>query len=164
MALAWRERGQACSPLVGTLLLLLLAGTPAYAVNQVRVSGFADFNFGTYPGTGALSSDVSLCVYSTTGSYVVTVRGSGGGSSFAISSGAHTIEYAAYWHDTSIKQGNVQVTAGSPLSNQQNADTTQTDCGGVKNANLEVRFSESALQSGRAGNYSGTISVMVEPL
>jgi len=148
----------------GALLLGLCLSAPSAWSAEVRVSNFSNLSFGIYSGSGPLSSDIDLCVYSDTGSYDVTVTGSGSGSSFTINSGSNAISYSVYWNDTSGTSGSVQITTpGSPLGNQGGAHETEPDCNGGTNANLEVRFSESNLQAAKAGSYSGTVYVTVEP-
>lgn len=145
--------------------LLSLSLSSAAPAEEVRVSGFVNLSLGSYSGTGSLSSNIDLCVYSDTGSYDVTISGQGGsGSAFAVSSGSGTIPYSVYWNDASGTAGSVQVTTpGSPLIGRRNADPSHSDCNSGTNANLEIRFSEVNLQSARAGSYFGTVTVLVEP-
>ncbi len=135
---------------------------PACLFADVRVSGFSPFNFSTYSGSGALSSDINLCIYSESGTYVVSARG--GSGPFVLHDGSRTLAYTAYWNDSASTSGNVMFpTANSSLSNRGNADTTDPDCDGGKNANLQLIISEQALRSARAGSYSGSIVIVVEP-
>lgn len=150
------------------VIRLLLSGTvmsmiAVFSVHaqEVRISGLSDFTFGQYAGTGSPSFSIDVCVYSNpSGVYGVTVTGDGPGFAITHTTNNDTISYGAYWSDGGAY---VSLTSGSVLHNQGNANTSVDDCGGSTNASLELRFSESALLSGSAGSYSGSMTILVEP-
>lgn len=132
---------------------------------QVQVTDFADLALGTYSGTGNLTGNDDLCVYTNDGTaqYDVTVDDNVATGGFQVADGGNEITMTASWNDASGTAGAASLTAGTVLDAQTNANTTATNCGGVLNSNISVTLLATALQAAPAGNYSTTLTVLVEP-
>jgi hypothetical protein len=134
---------------------------PTISAADVRVSGFIDFNFGTWSGGSGLSSSSDLCVYKSSGdSYFVTASGSGSGGAFSVQDGGNSIGYTVDW----ARKNNAFTTLATGVaSNFNGANESSTDCGGVMTSTLRVNFSDTNLQSAVPGIYSGELTILVEP-
>lgn len=134
---------------------------PAY----VRATGFANFSFGTWSGSGNFDSNDNVCIYSnsTGGGYQVTATGEGAGGAFTLSNGSGgELDYEVWWNDAANTTGSVQVTAGVALTGQTGAHTTSQTCGGGNRANLRIRILSTALSTSNSGAYSGTVTIVIE--
>jgi hypothetical protein len=134
-----------------------------------RISGMTDFAFGAYSGTGALTANHDVCVYTNdaTRAYHVVVTDNSGMSAtnFSVQNAGATadIAYAVKWNSGTGITGNAAVTYNTALAGT-NANILSSDCTtGGNSANLEVDFAAAALQAAPAGSYSATLSVLVEP-
>lgn len=134
--------------------------------NLIRITGMADFSFGTYSGSGDMDQNDNVCVYTNkaSGTYRVTASGSGAGGAFSVASGADTLAYGVFFNDVSGTTGEQALTSGSALTGQSGANTTSQTCGGSDNANIHVRFLETNLTAAPAGSYTGTLTIVVEPV
>jgi hypothetical protein len=144
-------------------------GTASVSVtvpNLIRITGMADFPFGAYGGSGDLNNDQNVCVYTNkaSGTYRVTGTGSGGGGAFTLAKGGDTLDYAVYFNDVTGTTGEQPLTAGSALAGQSGANTSSQTCGGGSSANYHVEILETDLLAVPAGAYSGTLSILVEPV
>lgn len=143
--------------------LALTLASPAVA--KVRVSGLSDVNFGTI---GNLSVDAvqaqSVCVYSngTNNSYSVRASGSGSGGAFTLSNGAATLAYTVRWNSQS-GQSNGTVLATSAMLSGQLSNAQQQACtnGPPTTASLIITLPATSLSTAAAGNYSGTLTLIV---
>ncbi len=132
-----------------------------------RISKIDDLSFGSYSGSGAMSLNDNVCVYTNAsgGKYSVRVRGEGTGYAFIVKNTADvtkTIPFTVYWNDQQDTSGNFQVTANSP-QDCTGANTESVDCsvGLSYTANFEVRFAASDLLSSKAGTYSGVLTFII---
>jgi hypothetical protein len=147
-------------------LLLFTILAPIYGVKSVsaadvQISGLVDFNFGTW-SSGILNLENDLCVYkSADGSdYRVTATGSGSGGAYQITSGSNHISYTVAW----ARKNNAFTTLSSgAASNFDGANQSNTDCSGVMTATLRIQFPEANLQAAVPGNYSGDLTILIEP-
>ncbi len=148
-----------------TLLVGLLATTiPLSCLADVRITGFSNFAFGTWVGSGDLQNSDDLCVYnSATSNYQITATGDGVGSAFTLDSSGIPVAYEVYWNDSTGTSGNVQLTTNSTLHGQSGANTSSETCGGSNNANLEIFVPEGSLSTVTAGSFSGTLTILLEP-
>ena len=130
----------------------------------VRISDMDDLSFGTYDRSGNETANDNVCIYTNDAQadYRITLTGDGAGNAFTVTDGTNTVAYAVKWNDAQ-GTGGPSVSTGVALANQTNANTQDTGCNGGTNANIEVTFHESALLAAPSGNYSGTLTVMVEP-
>jgi hypothetical protein len=139
-------------------LLLFFLVTSAEA-QTVRISGVGDLNLGTWMGSGNLNSQDTLCVYNLgNANYKIRATGSGAASAFTMAGGGNDLAYEVYFQDSGAF---VQLTSGS-YSDFTDANTVADDCGGVDNATLKVVATSAALSSVPAGNYSGTLTLLLE--
>ena len=133
--------------------------------DRVQISGLNDIALGQWSGTGALTGDEELCVYSSTSKYQITVSGNAS-NTFALSAGGSTtIPYSVSWLDDPNDATNANyrgVTEGSPLTGNV-GDSNYYTCNGAINATLRIYISEANLQAAAAGNYSDTLTINVSP-
>ena len=142
---------------------------------NVRINGFADIAFGTWPGSGPLTADDNLCVGRTgvslfaNGIYRILASGDGepgNPAAFTLSNGVNRLSYRAFFNDQTGTDGRQELTAGVALLNQGGLGLWQIlnmlgTCV-VENANVSVEVPESEL-SGSAGVYTGTLALMLIP-
>ena len=131
---------------------------------QYRISSLQDYTFGTYAGTGDLTSNDDVCVYHNgDGLYTVTATGSGAANAFTVTNGSNTIAYGVAFNDQTGVVGQTALTTGNASATQSGANVTSSDCSsGGLSANLEVELLEAALQAAPAGAYTGTVTVVVQ--
>lgn len=147
-------------PHFARLFLFLAALAPIAEAQQVKISGFTNINLGPWNGAGDLSAENSLCIYnSSTPDYRVRARGSGTGNAFELPGSGGDVAYEVRFKQSSSSY--VSLTA-DVFQNFTDADTSDDTCGGVANANLEVRVKEDELSGAQSGSYSGTLTVLLE--
>ena len=134
--------------------------------NLILISGMADIGFGTYSGVGDLNQNEDICIYTNkaAGTYRVTGSGSGGGGAFTLSDGTNTLAYNVFYNDVTGTTGEQQLTSGTPLGSQNGANTTSQNCGGSNDANYHVQILGTNLLAAPSGAYSGTLTLLVEPV
>lgn len=132
----------------------------------IKITGVADLALGTWAGSGAMTGNDDVCIYTNkaAGNYRVTATGSGGGGAFTITDGSNTIAYTAAWNDVSGTTGQAALTSGTALNGQTGANTSSQTCGGSQNANFYISIAEAALLAAPSGAYSGTLTMVVEPV
>jgi hypothetical protein len=147
----------------GILLLQLALATPATA--KVRITGLSDVNFGTISN---LTIDAvqaqSVCIYSSGASnrYGVRADGSGAGAAFTLSNGVTTMAYDVRWNSQSGQTNGTVLTSGVMLTTQTtNAQNQTCSSGPPTTASLIVTLPATSLSSAGAGNYSGTLTLIV---
>lgn len=132
--------------------------------NIVRVSGLSDINLGAWSGTGNLSGSTTFCIYSNTSSagYTVTfLSANQSGSTFRLANAAGTsfVPYTVQFADSVSGAGTTVSTA--PISGVGN--NTQSNCGGVDDAQLNVTVLAANLQGLPPQPFSDTITLQVAP-
>ena len=134
--------------------------------NLIKITNMADIAFGTWSGSGDLNSNVDVCVYTNkaSGTYRITATGSGAASAFTLASGGNTLPYNVYYNDVSGTTGAVQVTAATVLNGQTGAHVTSQTCGGSNTGNYHVEILDASLQAVPSGAYTGTLTLVVEPV
>lgn len=137
--------------------------------SQYRISGLTDFAFGTYGGTGALTANSDLCVYTNEagGEYNITItdNSSMSASDFSVQNAGATadIPFSVSWNDVTGISGNAVAAYGDQVAST-GANTVSSDCSsGGDSANLQVNIAAPGLQSAPAGAYSTTLTLLVEP-
>jgi len=136
-----------------------------------RISGIRDMNFGTYAGSGNLTDNDDICVWTNAaaGTYRVTARGNGGGASDYLFSVAKTgdatktIGYTVRWNTQAGTSGNFALTNNVVTSNLSGANTESSTCasGASATANFQVQFTEDDLLDARSGTYLGTLTLII---
>ncbi len=143
--------------------LLLAIGyhalAPLLSFADVQITAFNDLTFGTWGASGDMVQTDDLCVYNSfDDNYKITATGSGG--SFQMTSGGDNLSY-----EVRFRQGGgsyVQLTHNSS-SSFTNANTTSATCSGGTNSTLQVTVRDTALAAARPGNYSGVLTLLLEP-
>lgn len=134
--------------------------------NLARITDVGDLNFGSYSGAGNATLDDSVCIYTnnSAGQYKLTARGSGTSYAFTITNGSETIPYSVRWNTTNSTTGNFQVDANVQTSTLSGASTTSQVCSGVNNANFQVIITKNSILGAPAGNYSGTLTLIIDAI
>lgn len=147
----------------GILLLQLALATPATA--KVRITGLSDVNFGTISNlTVDAVQAQSVCVYSNGSSngYGVRADGSGAGGAFTLSNGVTTMAYDVRWNSQPGQTNGTVLSSGAILTSQTtNAQHQTCSNGPPTTASLIVTLPATSLSSAGAGNYSGTLTLIV---
>lgn len=132
----------------------------------IKISGMDNMAFGTWPGSGDLNDNQNVCVYTNkaAGTYRITGTGDGSGNAFTMASGGNTLAYSVYYNDATGTTGEQLLTAGTPLTGQSGAHTTSQTCSGGTNGNYHVEVLETDLLAVPSGDYSGLLTLVVEPV
>jgi hypothetical protein len=135
------------------------------SISQVfKITGLADIALGAF-GTTDMTGNSDACIYTNTagGAYHVKVTDDSGTGGFALkTAGGSTVPYTVKWNSAAGTTGNAAVTYNTDLAGT-NANTTSQTCAGGKNANVAVNVLATDLTAAAAGNYSTTLSVLIEP-
>ncbi|MEG8040167.1 hypothetical protein QP166_12740 [Sphingomonas sp. LR60] len=140
---------------------MLALTAPAYA-QGVQITGLSDVAFGTIGSFGTdLVRSQSICAFSGLlgGRYSVTASGSGTGGAFTLSNGAAALPYEVQWNTTAGQSSGTGLTANVALSGQ----TMLLSCPVLQttNTSLIVILRAAQLHVATAGNYSGTLTVIL---
>lgn len=140
---------------------MLALAAPADA-QGVQVSGLSDVAFGTIGSFGTdLVRSQSICAFSGLlgGRYSVTASGSGAGGAFTLSNGAATLPYDVQWNTSAGQNAGTALTANVPLAGQ----TMLLSCPVLQatNTSLIVILRAAHLRVATAGDYSGTLTVII---
>ncbi|ABM04767.1 putative glucoamylase I (alpha-1,4-glucan glucosidase), extracellular starch-degrading enzyme [Psychromonas ingrahamii 37] len=132
---------------------------------RIVINNVADVST-TSTGTGDLELINTMCVGTNVdgGTYKVAVTGTGGTTdAFSLVNALDddTIPYTASWADTVAATTVTALVSGAPLSSQ--TSTINTACG-TDNATLILDIAESELQGATAGDYTGTVTMVVTPI
>jgi hypothetical protein len=154
-------------PILGlpAVTMLLAAGLASQAAAKVRVTGLIDANFGTIAN---LTIDAvlaqSLCVYSngSGNSYSIRADGSGAGGAYTLSNGVTTLAYDVRWNSQAGQTNGTILSPGAILAGQTTIAQNQTCSNGpATTASLIVTLPATSLSSAGAGNYSGSLTIIV---
>lgn len=135
----------------------------------VKISSLDDLTLGTFTGESDVTGDEDVCVWSNTGGYTLTASSSMGGSNFRMETneGDATLDYNVAWAESA---GAADFSQGTPLaagSGQNFGSSTQfngPNCGnGGANSSLLVQIPANEQNNPTAGNYSDTLTLMIEP-
>ncbi|MDO6414998.1 hypothetical protein Q4F19_11455 [Sphingomonas sp. BIUV-7] len=141
---------------------ILLVATPSVRAQNVNISNLSDVDFGALPTTGVDQTKTqSVCAYSGLlgGKYSVTATGSGAGGAFTLANGGATLAYEVQWAGSSGQTSGTNLTAGSALPGQ----TMLLSCPviGATDASLILVIRGTAIVAARAGNYNGTLTIIL---
>lgn len=150
---------------LGAAMVLFAAGYAGPAWAKVRITGLSDVNFGTVSNLtiDAVQSQ-SLCVYSngTGNRYSVRADGSGAAGAFALSNGITSLAYDVRWNSQAGQTNGTVLAPGALLPSQTTTAQNQTcSSGPATTASLIVTLPATSLSSAGAGNYSGTLTLIV---
>lgn len=161
----WWRRASRVLAAVAVVAAPLVAAPPAAAQifqNLVQISKLSDVGFGTISN---IQSDQvrsqSVCAFSGLlgGGYNISASGSGSGGAFTLSNGSTTLPYEVQWSTTAGQTSGTALTAGATLSGQ----TMVLSCPVFQttNASLIVILRGTALGSATAGNYNGSLTLIL---
>ena len=152
---------------VGLASLLLAPTEAAAASNKVRVTDLTDVAFGSVAN---LSVDAvrsqSVCLYADTNTngYSITATGTGPSGAFQLTSGLAAMNYEVQWSSSAGQNSGANLAPNVPLGGQVSSATHQTcNNGPATSASLILVLRSSALSSAKAGNYNGTLTLVVGP-
>ena len=150
----------------------LLGGlAPAHA-DVAGISGLTDVSFGLInaPTDQSRSQSVTICSYQngfwgwfTALPYSVVATGSGSGGAFTLSSGAATLAYDVQWSDAANRTTGTMLQPGLAAGGFVNAAAFFACRNDPDNASLIITIRAAQLTSARAGNYAGSLSIMITP-
>lgn len=140
---------------------------PTYLfADTVNISGLSNLNLHTFTGSGNLSDEDDICVYRSDGAnYSIRAQGSGASGAFTLASAGGTVAYHTFYRDVVGSGSFVELQNVNQNYDFTGASTTSTSCadsGGV-NATVRITANESDLLSANAGNYSGSVTVVISP-
>ena len=133
-----------------------------------RISGLTDLSLGTYSGSGTMTANEDVCVYSNVnGTYRVNITGNStlSPAAFAVQNAGNTayIPMAVKWNGVIGTTGNAAITYNVPLA-ATGANQTTTDCStGGLSADLQVSLLQSDLLKAPASVYSSILTILIEP-
>ena len=170
--------GTALAATQGTTALGSSSGSVDVVVTTglvTRVSGLNDINLGAWSGTGDMSGSDNLCIGRSgvglfaNGAYRVRLDGDGDASdvnAYTLSNGTDLLYYNVAFNDAT-GTGGTPVTGGVMLNAQTGFGFWQFlnvlfGCA-VNNANIEVSIPAAELLSVPAGNYTGTLTIVLIP-
>lgn len=128
---------------------------------QVRIASLDDIYLGRWLGWGALEGEDAHCVLGgkPNGRFKLIARGSGPNGSFELNNGAAALSYQVFYNDKQLQSGQPKDFQGL----KKNKDFDDCLYTGSQREELRVRISEDELGRAEAGNYRGTLRLMVEP-
>lgn len=148
--------------IIGTLVMT--AGSTA-ASAQARVNNLSDVAFGTLGQVAAdRSSAQSLCVYSGSQRYSVTATGSGTRGAFTLTNGRTQLPYEVQWGFAGDQPAGTALNPGIGLSGTV-AFFNNLFCSASigSSASLIVILRAASIGSAGAGDYTGTLTLLVAP-
>jgi hypothetical protein len=143
----------------------LTASVPASAqLAQAQITGLSDIVIGTI---GSFTSDVTrsetVCAFSSGAllSYHVTATGNGPGFVLKSTLGG-SLPYEVQWNQAANQTSGTTLTSGVAL-NGQTAQTLLANCLLGSSGSLTVILRSAALTAASAGDYSGTLTILLAP-
>ena len=157
-------RSRSLSVAAGLLATVLLAARPVPACAQnVQITQLSDVSFGTISNVGIDQiQSQSVCAYSGLlgGRYTLTATGSGAGGAFTLANGASVLPYEVQWNGSAAGQSSgTNLVSGAALTGQ----TALLSCPilQVTNSSQIIIRRAAPLTTATAGNYSGTLTIML---
>jgi hypothetical protein len=149
-----------------TAAAMLFAPAPLAAQsNNVRITKLSDVAFGSLANLGVDASVAqNVCVFAQTSGnrYRVTATGSAPGGAFALTSGSDLLDYEVQWNASSGQSSGLQLNPSVAQAGLVSAATQQTcNSGPSTSASLILLLRSTALQSAKAGSYSGTLTLVI---
>jgi hypothetical protein len=130
----------------------------------VIIKGVANISLGTWSGSGDLSANDNVCVYTNLGTakYRVTATGNGSSNAFTVSATGNSLPYKVYWNQVTGTTGQVELTSGQVLLNQTTSNNSSSACA-ADTANFQITILSSDLLAARPGAYTGNVTFLIEP-
>ena len=153
------DRRKLAKLLVGFAVSMAASGAQGQAV---RISGLSDLDFGMITDVAPdRTLGESICAFSGLlgGRYSVTASGSGAGGAFTLANGAATLPYEVQWSTTAGRTSGTNLAPGVALTGQ----TMLLSCPVLQtaNASLIVILRSGSLSVATAGDYSGTLTIIL---
>lgn len=129
--------------------------------DSVRISNLRDIS-GVYNGVDDIFGRSPACVYrNATGAYTIKGLGSGNNGQFVVSDGANEVSFSVTYDDGT---GSRELVPGNDLKGRTGADRFSTTCANTgNNGVVAVGISATDLARVPAGNYVGTLALIVAP-
>jgi len=148
------------------LIILIWMLSPAIVFAEIRIFGLNDFNLGRWTlGSGSLQANANICVaVRPRGPYQITAFGDGVSNAFQLSNGIDHTRYRIYFNDQPRENGATELVAGRVLGGLRGRPRgiRQNICR-RPSANISIRVEDADLQKATAGQYVGTVLIMVGP-
>lgn len=130
----------------------------------IQITKLQDFNFGSWPGFGDVQDSRDFCVFRNGyGGFSLTATGNNdSGGEYRVSSGSSVIPYAVEFSDGGSWFSVAPSTTLSGSTTGFSGDSTR-DCGGGVTHSMRVTMLEANLTATDVGNYSDTITILVQP-
>lgn len=147
---------------------LVTPGSGAWAQN-VQIASLTDVSFGTIASVATnRTASQTLCVYSGVTNYTIRATGSGTSGAFTIGiagNSAAQLPYTVQWASTGSQTAGTQLIAGQGSRFTPNPLNLLCSLGSLlaSSASLIVTLPATNLSAALAGNYTGTLSLMVSP-
>lgn len=129
--------------------------------DSVRISNLKDVS-GVYNGVDDIFGSSPACVYrNATGAYTIKGLGSGSNGQFVVTDGANEVSFSVTYDDGT---GSRELVPGKDLKGRTGADRFSTTCANTgNNGVVAVGISATDLARVPAGNYVGTLALIVAP-
>jgi hypothetical protein len=161
-----------CGGLLNSAIALGVIGvaacsSPAHAASdKADLTALVDLPFGLIGSFTDQSLSESVCAFASSSIdlYSVYAAGDGSGGAFTLTNGSAQLPYEVLWADAPSQTGGTALGAGSTVGNF--ASTTQQhtcNSGPRTTASLTVVIRSAALNAAMAGDYSGTLTVIIQP-
>lgn len=135
-------------------------------LDSVRISGLEDIDLGSFGGsdTGDVEGEASFCVYvNGQGSYRLTPTSANGKKSFVMAGDGNEIEYTLKLAGTadgaSVAAPAVHGSASNDFIGSQFLNCEDTG----DNAQVRIEVAEQEIRQAATGNYSDTITLLLNP-
>ena len=151
--------------IIAVVLALAALTMPAGATAQnVQINQLSDVRFGTITAVGSDQTlSQSVCAYSGLlgGRYAITATGSGAGNAFTLANGSAVLRYEVQWSTSAGQTSGTNLVSGVALGGQ----TVLLSCPtlATTNSSLIVILRATALSVATAGDYTGTLTVILSP-
>jgi hypothetical protein len=144
------------------LIAFLLAMSSTAHAQSVQITQLSDVAFGTITSVAADQvRSQSVCAFSGLlgGTYTITATGSGTAGAFTLANGSAALPYEVQWSTTAGQTSGTNLTSGKPLTGQ----TMLLSCPvlATVNSSLIVILRGTSLSVATAGNYTGTLTVIL---
>lgn len=146
------------------ILMLLASVAPAWA-QQAKINALSDIAFGDLGNTSVdVSQAQNLCVYASNNNYTIKATGSGAGGAFALRSGTSNLPYEVQWGFASGLTSGTKLSPGVALGGRSSG-SPNIFCyfNSGSSASLIVTLRAANFSVASAGNYSGTLTLLVSP-
>ena len=127
--------------------------------NAVQITDVDDIDLGTAGNLTATATESdSVCVFSSTGAYNITLSSTNGSFELSDTNTTTNIPYSVDWTVGTATTA-VYNTAITGLV----GDSTAVDCGATTNATFSVSVTAANFNAADPGNYSDTLTLLVQP-